>query len=293
MLGVGRQVVRVPCDDDRQRRLAPPRVRDADQRHLGDLGVRGQDVLDLGAVDVLAAGDDHVLLAVDDVEVAVLVLAHQVAGVEPAARGTPPRSPRACSSTPSSPSGCGRRSRRPRPCGDVVHLLVDDPDLDVEHRRTDRADLADRVLAAQAGGDRAALGLPERRTTSACGKASIIVRSSVVEAGAAPQEMRRRRERSRVGDVGHGAPSPAHWPAPGRCWRRRSRSIEVARWRPGRSRPTAVITMRAAREQRRQHPGQPGDVEQRRRRTARPGRRRVDAEVRHLAEGVQVAGCGG
>ena len=54
-------------------------------RHLGDLGVRGQDVLHLGAVDVLAAGDDHVLLAVDDVDVAVLVLPHQVTGMEPAA----------------------------------------------------------------------------------------------------------------------------------------------------------------------------------------------------------------
>jgi hypothetical protein len=30
--------------------------------------VRGQGVLDLGAVNVLAAGDDHVLLAVDDVQ---------------------------------------------------------------------------------------------------------------------------------------------------------------------------------------------------------------------------------
>jgi hypothetical protein len=38
---------------------------------------------------------------------------------------------------------------------------------------------------------------PNAVTTSACGNASIIVRSSVVDAGAAPQETRRRAERSR------------------------------------------------------------------------------------------------
>ena len=43
------------------------------------------DVLDLLAVHVLAAGDDHVLLAVDDRRVALLVGAAEVAGVEPAA----------------------------------------------------------------------------------------------------------------------------------------------------------------------------------------------------------------
>jgi len=44
----------------------------------------GQDVLDLGAVDVLPAGDDHVFLAVDDVQETLVVGAYQVAGVEPA-----------------------------------------------------------------------------------------------------------------------------------------------------------------------------------------------------------------
>ena len=38
---------------------------------------------------------------------------------------------------------------------------------------------------------------PNAVTTSACGNVSISVRSSVVDAGAAPQEMRRRCERSR------------------------------------------------------------------------------------------------
>ena len=84
-LGIGRRIGGVAGDDHRQRGLTPCRVRHADERDLGDLGVRGQDVLHLGAVDVLAARDDHVLLAVDHVEVAVLVLPDEVAGVEPAA----------------------------------------------------------------------------------------------------------------------------------------------------------------------------------------------------------------
>ncbi len=45
----------------------------------------------------------------------------------------------------------------------VVHLVVHDAYLDVDHRRADRADLADRVLAAQRARHRAALGLAERR----------------------------------------------------------------------------------------------------------------------------------
>ena len=47
-------------------------------------GMLVEHLLDLARVDVVAAADDHVLLAVDDVEVAVLVLAADVAGGEPA-----------------------------------------------------------------------------------------------------------------------------------------------------------------------------------------------------------------
>jgi hypothetical protein len=45
-----------------------------------------QHVLDLDRRDVLAAGDDDVLAAVLDLDVAVRVHDRQVAGVEPAAR---------------------------------------------------------------------------------------------------------------------------------------------------------------------------------------------------------------
>src|ERR1035438_910751 len=46
--------------------------------------MRTQHRCDLGAVDVLTTRDDHVGLAVDDVEVSLVVHAAEVTGVEPA-----------------------------------------------------------------------------------------------------------------------------------------------------------------------------------------------------------------
>ena len=57
---------------------------DTDDAGLDDVGVVEQDGLDVDGVDVVAAPDDDVLLATDDVEVAVGVEPGQVAGVEPA-----------------------------------------------------------------------------------------------------------------------------------------------------------------------------------------------------------------
>ncbi len=61
--------------DDRDRHLAPPLVGASDHRDLEHRGVLVQHPLDLGAGDVLAARHDHVLQPVDDVDVAVVVLA--------------------------------------------------------------------------------------------------------------------------------------------------------------------------------------------------------------------------
>src|SRR5205809_818630 len=47
--------------------------------------------LDLDAVDVVAAPQDHVLLAVDDIEIALVVQAPQVAGADPAVLPCPGR----------------------------------------------------------------------------------------------------------------------------------------------------------------------------------------------------------
>ena len=69
---------------ERLDRLAPLLAGDADHRDLGDRRVGEQHVLDLDRGDVLAAGDDHVLLAVADRQVAVVADHAAVAGVEPA-----------------------------------------------------------------------------------------------------------------------------------------------------------------------------------------------------------------
>jgi hypothetical protein len=57
-----------------------------------------QDVLHIAREDVEAAADDQVFLPVHDIQVAVGVLAADVAGVQPAAAASP-RSPRASSSS--------------------------------------------------------------------------------------------------------------------------------------------------------------------------------------------------
>src|SRR6185437_638820 len=59
-------------------------VGDAHDRGLPDRRVLVEHLLDLARVDVVAAADDQLLLAVHDVEVAVLIDAAHVAGVQPA-----------------------------------------------------------------------------------------------------------------------------------------------------------------------------------------------------------------
>ena len=78
-------------DDERRDELAPLLVGDADHGDLGDVGVLEDGVLDLDRRDVLAAGDDDVLLAVRDRDVAELVDRPAVAGVEPAVDDRPRR----------------------------------------------------------------------------------------------------------------------------------------------------------------------------------------------------------
>ena len=68
----------------RGRLLAQRLVRDADQGRVHHGRVVVEDVLDLDAVDVLAAADQHVLGPVDDEEEAFLVDPRQVAGAHPA-----------------------------------------------------------------------------------------------------------------------------------------------------------------------------------------------------------------
>ena len=118
-------------------------------RSLGDGRVLEQGGLDLGRVDVLSAGDEHVLHPVDDVEVALVVDDRDVAGAQPAVgerrRGRLRRAP----SSPASRSGPGRAPRRARPAADVGQVRRRPP----ARRRRSRARrpspaLRDRLLSA-------------------------------------------------------------------------------------------------------------------------------------------------
>ena len=68
---------------DRRRLFAEYPVRQADDGGIHDRRMAVQNLLDLDAVDVLAAADQHVLLAIDDVEEALLVDLREIAGLEP------------------------------------------------------------------------------------------------------------------------------------------------------------------------------------------------------------------
>ena len=85
MISSGVASAPVAQHDDGVHRLAPDVAGDADHGDLRHRRVRRDRVLDLDRVDVLAAGHDHVLDPIDQVEIAVLVEVAGVAGVVPAA----------------------------------------------------------------------------------------------------------------------------------------------------------------------------------------------------------------
>ena len=70
--------------DERDADLAPALVGHADDRGVGDRRVLVQHGLDLGRVDVLAAGDDQLLQPAADPVVALVVALGDVAGQQPA-----------------------------------------------------------------------------------------------------------------------------------------------------------------------------------------------------------------
>ena len=70
--------------DEGLQALAELVVLDPDHRHLGDPVEVGEQVLDLAREDVLAAGDDHLVVAAVDEEAAVLVEVADVAAGEQA-----------------------------------------------------------------------------------------------------------------------------------------------------------------------------------------------------------------
>ena len=118
----------------------------------------GQDRLDLLGVQVLASADDHVLHAIDDAEVAVVVEHADVPGAQPAVDdglcgglGTPEVAPH--------DGRAGDQDLAALAVGDGVPVLVDDTDLLTGEGGPDGPQLADAVDGV-AGGGTGAFGQP-------------------------------------------------------------------------------------------------------------------------------------
>src|ERR1700753_19271 len=71
-------------DDIGDRDFVPARIGPADHAALGDTGMIQENALNLGRIDVLAAGDDQVLLAVMDPEITICIAAADIARAIPA-----------------------------------------------------------------------------------------------------------------------------------------------------------------------------------------------------------------
>jgi hypothetical protein len=115
---------------------------------VADRRVRVEELLDLARVDVLAAADDHVLDAPDDVHVALVVHRREVARVHPARRvdrlrGRSRIVPVAEHHAVAARAELARRAAR----HDRAGLRVDDLHLDVRVHAADRARaLVERVV---------------------------------------------------------------------------------------------------------------------------------------------------
>ena len=124
----GRAVAQHDRGDDR---LAPVRVRNAQDARLADVGVCEQHALDLGGEDALAGAADDLLPAPDDGEEALVVERAEIAGVHPAvalrARGllgiAPVAAHRELAAGDDLADGAGRN---------VATLVVHQPHVDVE-----------------------------------------------------------------------------------------------------------------------------------------------------------------
>ncbi len=121
--------------------LAEVGVLDPDTGDLGDRRVLVEGLLDLPRVDVVATADDHLLLAVDDEEVAVLIDPRHVAGEQPAVphhlRGRVRAIPVALHHGVAPDRDLADLSG-----GQVVAVVVDDLHLDASDGGPDRARLS-------------------------------------------------------------------------------------------------------------------------------------------------------
>src|SRR5260221_14524675 len=148
----------LPRANDGMNTIAPLLVGQPDHRSFDDPLIAQQDVFDLARVDVVPSRDQHVVLPVENVEVAVLVHAADIAGVEPAIAEGPFRGLRP---VPVARHELGAAA------DDLAHLagakeivvLDDHAGLDCREGTATGADPV-VVLRPQAGDHHRALGLP-------------------------------------------------------------------------------------------------------------------------------------
>jgi hypothetical protein len=135
-------------DRGRHGRLAPLRVRDAEHGDLDHVGMARGDLLDVLRVHLHAARIDHVLLAVDEVQEALLVRVAHVAGVQPAVPDRLRGEVRALAVA----------VHQERPAADdladlagrqVAPAFIHAAHLEVLRRHADGAGLAHRILAVE------------------------------------------------------------------------------------------------------------------------------------------------
>ena len=85
---IGERLCRGTCtragDHDCSHRLAPFRMRHADDGDHRHVGMSGEHVFHLAGEDIEPAADHHVLLAIEDEQITLLVGAGDVAGMQPA-----------------------------------------------------------------------------------------------------------------------------------------------------------------------------------------------------------------
>ena len=144
-------------DDAGDGDFAPGGVGAADDGGFGDVGAVGEDGFELGGIDVLAARDHDVLLAVVDVVEAVGVLVADVAGAQPAV-GEGVGGRLGIAPVAGHQIGAAEPDLARLALGHVAALGVDDARLAVGGRLAAGADLARGVRDRQRDGDRAALG---------------------------------------------------------------------------------------------------------------------------------------
>src|SRR5690242_9330410 len=121
-------------DNEGYGHLVPARIRPADHATVDDIRMFDQHALDLGGVDVLAAGDDQIILALQHPEIAVVIAPGDVPGMVPAVLQRVPRRVR-ISPIFGEHVGTADDDLTGRAYGGCVAVAVDDSSLTAQARQ--------------------------------------------------------------------------------------------------------------------------------------------------------------